>query len=597
MAKSIDLADKTSIKEFTGQEPEENHQVTVSEKQTSIEIVQEEEQDPFAIHEGTRFANNDTDTSSVSSHASAQPQQPQAQAPPPPPPTHNKITDITTKTKTILRKYASFIGPGLVVSVSFIDPGNYQTCVTGGSSNRFSLLFIVFLSNCIAVFLQSLCIKLGSVTGYDLARCSREFLPKKLNLLLWVLAEAAIIATDIAEVIGSAIALNILLRIPLPAGVVITIVDVLFVLMAYRTDTSSMKFVKIFEYSVGALVAVVVICFCIQLSKIHADARDIFRGYVPSQQMFDGSGLTIATSIVGATVMIHSLFLGSGLVQPRLRDYDVKNGYVNLDKVVNEAADGDEKSFLSSDEEKKKLKQKQYEREADFFYHNYKPSYKAINYSLKYSIIELAISLFTLALFVNSAILIVAGATMYGTPEAMDADLYTIHDLLSRSIAPAMGTIFMVALLFSGQSAGIVCTIAGQVVSEGHINWTLKPWLRRLITRSISIIPCLIVSASLGRDGMAIALNISQIIISILLPPLTAPLIYFTCSKKFMKVKLNTEDEPKGGKVDHVDENGDRFKYMTNNWITTVFAVAVWILVSMLNIYAIYDMAKNGVSG
>lgn len=586
MKKSIDLGDEISIKETTNEE-----QPQPLEKQNDIEIVQAEEES-YSINDGTKIINNAVDTSSVNSGTTTHPQ-PQAQQPP----QQKKITEITSKTKMILRKYASFIGPGLVVSVSFIDPGNYQTCVTGGSSNRFSLLFIVFLSNCIAIFLQSLCIKLGSVTGYDLARCSREFLPKKLNILLWILAEAAIIATDIAEVIGSAIALNILLRIPLPAGVVITIVDVLFVLMAYRADTSSMKFVKIFEYSVGALVGVVVICFCIQLSKIHADARDIFRGYVPSKQMFDGSGLTIATSIVGATVMIHSLFLGSGLVQPRLRDYDVKNGYVNLNKIVNDDSYNDSGLNSYSDEEKKKLKQKQYEKEADFFYHEYKPSYKAINYSLKYSIVELAISLCTLALFVNSAILIVAGATMYGTPEAMDADLYIIHDLLSRSIAPAMGTIFMIALLFSGQSAGIVCTIAGQVVSEGHINWTLKPWLRRLITRSISIVPCLIVSACLGRDGMAIALNISQVIISILLPPLTAPLIYFTCSKKFMKVKLGQDDEVNGKKVDHVDENGDRFKYMTNNWVTTVCAVVVWVLVSMLNIYAIYDMAKNGVSG
>jgi len=592
MAKSIDLADEISIKEITN-----NHEQSPRslEKQNDIEIIQQEDGDsdgdrPYAMNEGTKFFSNAIDTSSVNSDTPTLPHQLQQQQQPQAPP--KKITEITSKTKMILRKYASFIGPGLVVSVSFIDPGNYQTCVTGGSSNRFSLLFIVFLSNCIAIFLQSLCIKLGSVTGYDLARCSREFLPKKLNILLWILAEAAIIATDIAEVIGSAIALNILLRIPLPAGVVITIVDVLFVLMAYRADTSSMKFVKIFEYSVGALVGVVVICFCIQLSRIHADARDIFRGYVPSKQMFDGSGLTIATSIVGATVMIHSLFLGSGLVQPRLREYDVKNGYVNLDKIVNE-----DSNDAYTDEEKKKLKQKQYEKEADFFYHEYKPSYKAINYSLKYSIIELAISLCTLALFVNSAILIVAGATMYGTPEAMDADLYTIHDLLSRSIAPAMGTIFMVALLFSGQSAGIVCTIAGQVVSEGHINWTLKPWLRRLVTRSISIVPCLIVSACLGRDGMAIALNISQVIISILLPPLTAPLIYFTCSKKFMKVKLNKDDEVKEKHIGHVDENGDRFKYMTNSWITTICAVVVWVLVSMLNIYAIYDMAKNGVSG
>ncbi|KAI5952337.1 SMF1 [Candida jiufengensis] len=473
----------------------------------------------------------------------------------------------------IIKKYISFVGPAIIISVAYLDPGNYSTAVTAGANNKYHLLFITFLSNIIAIFLQSLCIKLGSVTGYDLARCCREYLPKKLNLVLWVLAELAIIATDVAEVIGSAIALNILLKIPLPAGVVITIVDVLFVLMTYRADTSSMKFVKIFETTVGVLVLVVVICFAIQLSRIHADARDVFLGYIPSKEMFRGNGMTIATSIIGSTVMIHSLFLGSGLVQPRLREFDVKHGYVKLNEIYENSAN---------------MEKSNYEKESDFFYNNYKPSYKAINYSLKYSIIELIITLFTLALFVNSAILIVAGSTLYGTPEAIDADLYTIHDLLSKTIAPAMGTIFMVALLFSGQSAGIVCTIAGQVVSEGHIQWTLKPWLRRLITRSISIVPCLIISLCIGRNAMGVALNISQVIISILLPPLTAPLIYFTCSKKIMKVKIDLNED---------SDDDDNFKNMANNWITTIIACIIWIFVSILNVYAIYQMSKNGVSG
>lgn len=222
---------------------------------------------------------------------------------------------------------------------------------------------------------------------------------------------------------------------------------------------------------------------------------------------------------------------------------------------------------------------------------------------------ELTITLITLALFVNSAILIVSGSTLYGTEEAIDADLYTIHDLLSRSLAPAVGTIFMVALLASGQSAGIVCTIAGQIVSEGHINWTLKPWLRRLVTRSISIIPCLIISVCIGRNGLGIALNISQVVISILLPPLTAPLIYFTCSKKIMKVELNENDEAIGvtGQEEEVEDeesndqdtngSGKKYKYMTNNWITSIVAVIIWFFVSTLNVYAIYEMAKNGVSG
>ncbi|CAK9439584.1 uncharacterized protein LODBEIA_P36840 [Lodderomyces beijingensis] len=511
-------------------------------------------------------------------------------------PTFNvKFQHYASRTTAILKKYSKFIGPGLVVSVSYLDPGNYQTAITAGSSNQYSLLFIVFLSNVIAIFLQSLCIKLGSVTGYDLARCCREYLPRKLNYMLWILAECAIIATDVAEVIGSAIALNILLHIPLPAGVCITIVDVLFVMMTYRAETSSMRFVKIFEYTIGALVMVVVICFAIQLSQIHADVGDVFRGFVPSKQMFQGNGMTVATSIVGATVMIHSLFLGSGLVQPRLREFDVKNGYVKLEEITTD----DNNNNNHADEKKDDQKQKSYEREAAFFYNEYKPSYKAIKYSLKYSIIELTITLFTLALFVNAAILIVAGSTLYGTPEAIDADLYTIHDLISRSIAPAMGTIFMVALLFSGQSAGIVCTIAGQVVSEGHINWTIRPWLRRLITRGISIVPCLIISLCIGRNGMGVALNISQVIISILLAPLTAPLIYFTCSKKIMRVKLpdDDEEEHQQQRSGSDDEEEARYKDMTNNWVTSVVAVVIWIFVSVLNVYAIYQMAKDGVSG
>jgi metal iron transporter len=507
------------------------------------------------------------------------------------------------------------MGPGMLISVAYMDPGNYATGITAGASNKYSLLFIVFLSNVIAIFLQSLCIKLGSVTGYDLARSCREFLPTYLNWVLWFLAECAIIATDVAEVIGSAIALNILLKIPLPAGVVITIVDVIFVMMAYRAETSSLKFVKIFEYAIAALVMVVVVCFAVELSQITATAREVFRGFVPSKEMFQGNGMTIATSIIGSTVMIHSLFLGSGLVQPRLREYDVKHGYVKLDEILEKEPESSSSSSSpagiveetstnpavpTSTEKNEKanthVNVSTYEQEAAYFYTQYKPSYQAINYCFKYSIAELAITLFTLALFVNAAILIVAGATLYGTEAAIDADLYTIHDLLSRSLAPAVGTIFMVALLASGQSAGIVCTIAGQIVSEGHINWTLRPWLRRLVTRGISIVPCLFISVFIGRNGLGIALNISQVIISILLPPLTAPLIYFTCSKKFMKVELGEEDAVKG-EVEVDEATGKRYRVMTNNWVTTIIAVVIWIFVSVLNIYAIYQMAKDGVSG
>lgn len=494
------------------------------------------------------------------------------------------------KTKTIMSKYGSFIGPGLLVSVAYMDPGNYATGITAGASNEYSLLFFVFISNIIAIFLQAMCIKLGSVSGYDLARCCREFLPRWMNLTVWVLAESAIVATDVAEVIGSAIALNILIKVPLPAGVVITVVDVLFVLMAYRNDTSSTKFVKYFEYAVAAMVMAVVICFAVELSHIHANARDIFRGFVPSKQMFQKGGMTIATSIIGSTVMIHSLFLGSGLVQPRLREYDVNHGIVNLLEVV-------DTEIYDEKLDDKQRAQLQYEREAIYFYKEYKPSYEAVKYSYNYSLIELAVTLVTVALFVNAAILIVAGSTLYGTEEAVDADLYTIHSLLSKTLAPIVGTVFMLALLFSGQSAGIVCTIAGQIVSEGHINWTVKPWIRRLITRSISIVPALVISVCIGRNGLNAALNISQVVISILLPPLTAPLIYFTSKKSIMRLELPEHMQVReDGSPIEVGSEDRKYKYMANSWLTMIVATIIWVFISALNIYAIYEMAKDGIN-
>uniref|UniRef100_A0A0L0NRF7 Metal ion transporter n=1 Tax=Candidozyma auris TaxID=498019 RepID=A0A0L0NRF7_CANAR len=488
----------------------------------------------------------------------------------------------TEKFKSIAKKYASFIGPGIMISVAYMDPGNYSTGVVAGANNRFSLLFFVLVSNFMANFLQSLCIKLGTVTGYDLARCCREYLPKKLNYVLWFLAECAIIATDVAEVIGSAIALNILLRIPLPAGVVITIVDVLVVLAAYRSDQPLANFIRFFEYAVALLVLGVVVCFAALLAYLPEDSAPVgtvFRGFAPSKEMTKHGGLGIATSIIGATVMIHSLFLGSGIVQPRLREYDLKH------KNLIEPA---EKDLVS----KEKL--------IEYIENDYKPLFAAIKYCYKYSVIELVVTLMTFAVFVNASIVIVAGGSLYGTPQAADADLYAIHDLLLKVLAPVAGTIFMLALLFSGQSAGIVCTIAGQMVSEGHLNWTCKPWIRRLATRGIAIIPCLVISLCIGRLALNAALNVSQVVISLLLPPLMLPLIYFTSSKKIMRVELSKEEmtETSNGTTEDMTANVEdckRYHQMENSWFTTVMLVLVWLFVSGLNIYSIVDMARSGI--
>lgn len=512
---------------------------------------------------------------------------------------------VPHKIWSVLKEYSKFIGPGFMISVAYMDPGNYSTDVSAGAGYRFDLLFVILLSNCIAIYLQSLAIKLGSVTGRDLAQVSREELPKWLNLILYVLAEVAIIATDIAEVIGTAIGLNILLKIPLMAGIAITIVDVLIVLMAYRPG-NSMHLVHVFEYGVAALVFGVVICFAIQLSRIPpVPVGDVFRGFLPSAGLIKHGALYNACGILGATVMPHSLYLGSAIIKPRLLDYDFKWG--NMNDVTQEAVAKD-----------------------PLIFDMYRPSVASIKYALKFSVIELTISLFTFALFVNSAILIVAGATIYGTDEADNADLYTIHHTLSTLLSSVAGTIFMLALLFSGQSAGIICTIAGQIVSEGYLNWTISPWLRRLVTRAIAIVPCLVVTGAVGKKGLNATLNASQVALSILLPFLVAPLIYFTCKHSIMTIEANdNENDFDSGEDEHTSESvvshnaetssgisqthahetlGEKKAPVTNcragpalnksvsfknNWFTSIVGIAVWLFIAILNVYLLVCLQKG----
>ncbi|CEJ91108.1 Putative Metal ion transporter metal ion transporter [[Torrubiella] hemipterigena] len=462
------------------------------------------------------------------------------------------------------KTYAKFVGPGFMIAVAYIDPGNYATDISAGATYQYKLLFIVLLSNIFAILLQSLAIQLGSVTGMDLSSACRAYLPRWLNYTLYALSEIAIIATDLAEVIGTAIAINLLIpQIPLVAGVAISIVDVMFILIFYRPD-GNMRGLRTFEFGVCLLVLGVVICFCIQLSLIKdTNVGDVFRGYVPSSALIESKGLYQACGILGATVMPHSLFLGSGIVQPRLREYDAKRGLLPEEPSSSASSTMDEFDKVV-----------------------YRPSHAAIKHSLKYSITELAISLFTFALFVNSAILIVAGASLYQNEEALDADIFGIHDLLSQSISPAAGTIFALALLLSGVSAGIVCTIAGQMVSEGALRWRVKPWLRRLLTRSISIIPSLIIAGAIGREGLNTALTASQVVLSSVLPFITLPLIYFTSRSKYMTVlpgmaRLQHEDASRSSVQSALSPDGID---MSLPWWLVIISGLVWLVIVVMNV-------------
>ncbi|RYP64181.1 hypothetical protein DL771_008872 [Monosporascus sp. 5C6A] len=509
--------------------------------------------------------------------------------------------------RNVVVTFGKFVGPGFMVSVAYIDPGNYATGITAGASYRFRLLFVILVSNLIAIFLQNLSIKLGTVTGLNLAEACRAFLPRWLNYFLYFMAEAAIIATDIAEVIGTAIALNLLIpQLPLVAGCALSILDVMVILVFYRPQ-GSMRGLRAFESFVMLLVLAVVVCFCIQLSLIEdVSPGEVFRGYLPNDSVTESQGLLQACGILGATVMPHSLYLGSGIVQSRLRDYDAKRGML--------PTEGDPSAAGALEEDDGKSGTKTY----------YVPSLAAIEHSLKYSYVETAMSLFTFALFVNSAILIVAGASLYRNADASaaadDGDIFGIHALLRASLGPAAATVFALALLFSGVSAGIVCTIAGQMVCEGALRWRVRPWLRRLATRSISILPSIAIAAGAqGRGRLSAALNGSQVALSVVLPFVSAPLIYFTCAKRHMRVQkpgtarfvVEGADGGygRGGKlrrhrvaVDDVEGTGDGHSggsdntatarlrgagpaiCMANKWWTAAFGVAVWLLIVVMNV-------------
>lgn len=326
------------------------------------------------------------------------------------------------------------------------------------------------------------------------------------------------------------------------AGCAITLVDVLILLIFYRPDGSMVR-LRLFEFFVMGLVLGVMVCFCILLSYIQdSTAGEVFKGYLPSAAVVEGNGIYLSCGIMGATVMPHSIFLGSGVVQPRLKHFDQQNGHI---AVAEESDDESEK---------------------------YQPSIYAIRACLKYSIVELGSSLFTFALFINSAILIVSGSSLYPQTAATDADLFGIHQLLSKNLSKAAGTVFALALLLSGTSAGIVCTMAGQMVSEGMLNWTVKPWVRRLITRSISIVPSIIIAGAVGRSGLNQALTASQVVLSVILPFVTAPLLWFTCRSHIMTVST----------ADGV--NGTAVVNLRNGWIVTILAVLIWLVLVVMNV-------------
>ncbi len=376
------------------------------------------------------------------------------------------------------RRVLGFLGPGFLISVGYMDPGNWATDIAGGSRFGYTLLFVIMASNLMAILLQSLSLKLGIATERDLAQLCRERYGPRTSFALWILAEVGIAACDLAEVIGSAIALELLFHIPLFYGVLITSLDVLLILMLQRWGF------RYVESLVIVLIGTIIVMFGLQMFFSRPDYLPVLRSlFIPSPSIVTNPDmLYIAIGILGATVMPHNLYLHSSIVQSR----------------------------------------------------NYKRTPAGKREAVVMANVDSALAL-TVALFVNAAILIVAAAVFYRSGHFEVAAIQDAYKLLSPMMGAAgASTLFAVALLASGQNSSITGTLAGQVVMEGFIHIRLAPWLRRLITRSLAIIPTIIVVAITGEAGTEKLLILSQVILSLQLSFAVVPLVMFTNDRALM---------------------------------------------------------------
>ena len=369
------------------------------------------------------------------------------------------------------RKMLAFAGPGLMVSVGYMDPGNWATDLAGGARYGYALLSVILLSNLTAILLQHLALKLGIATHRDLAQACRDASGRGWGLIQWVVCEIAITACDLAEVIGSAIALNLLFGMPLVLGVALTALDVLVVLLLQSRGF------RVLECIVAGLIVTIGGCFAYEFAVSSPVLSEVLGGLLPRPQVVTDPGmLYVAVGILGATVMPHNLYLHSSVVQTR--------------------------AYERSDEGRAM--------------------------AIRYATIDSTVALGA-AFFINAAILVLAAAAFHGTEHAEVADIADAHRLLAPVLgAPLAGTVFAVALLASGQASTLTGTLAGQIVMEGFLDLRLRPWVRRLITRGLAVVPAVVVAATMGESGLGRLLVLSQVILSLQLGFAVVPLVRFT---------------------------------------------------------------------
>ncbi|MFN8290775.1 MAG: Nramp family divalent metal transporter [Chitinophagaceae bacterium] len=386
----------------------------------------------------------------------------------------HQSVDTTHPKRTGWRKTLAFLGPAYLVSVGYMDPGNWATDLAGGSKFGYKLIWVLLMSNLMALLLQSMSARLGIVRGRDLAQANRETFPRYINYAFYGLAEIAIAATDLAEVLGMAIGIHLLTGLPILWGVVITVLDTFLFLLLQRLGMRKM------EAFIIALVAVIGLSFLVEILLAKPNLGEVASGFVPS--IPNNEALYIAIGIIGATVMPHNLYLHSALVQTR----------------------------------------------------KFKRDDRSIKRALKLNVIDSAIAL-NLAFFVNAAILVLAAAVFFKTGRTDVAEIKQAHELLSPMLGTTLApTLFAIALIASGQSSTITGTLAGQIVMEGYLHLRINPWVRRLLTRLIAIIPAILVIVINGDQDIDSLLVLSQVVLSLQLGFAIIPLIHFTSDKKTM---------------------------------------------------------------
>jgi manganese transport protein len=386
------------------------------------------------------------------------------------------------KGKGFWRKMLAYAGPGYLVSVGYMDPGNWATDIAGGSKFGYALLSVILLSNLMAILLQSLCVRLGVATGRDLAQACRDSFSPRVNMALWILCEIAIAACDLAELLGSAIALQLLFGLPLVWGVCIMAIDVILLLFLQS------KGFRYIEALVITLVSIIAACFAAEIFFSRPEIGGILWGYLPQSEVLQNPEmLYLAVGILGATVMPHNLYLHSSIVQTRA----------------------------------------------------WEPTAEKKREAIKFGTIDSTVALW-LALFINSAILIVAAATFHFSGYKDIAEIQDAYKLLSPLLGvSAASAVFAFALLASGQSSTLTATLAGQIVMEGFLQLRLPPWLRRLATRLLAIIPALITIVFFGEQSTGKLLVFSQVILSLQLSFAVIPLVMFTSDRHLMGEFVN----------------------------------------------------------